>query len=238
LISPEVRVEGVAKSFGGLDVLRSVSFDVGAGEAVALLGRNGAGKSTLVRILCGTVIPDAGKVVLHGHLQTGSASRFVGHVLADERSWYWRLTGHENVEFFAALHGLTPREAAERSTELLARVGLSAARDQLFGQYSSGMRLRLGIARALIAEPPILLLDEPTRSLDIPARRELWDELAEMRAGGVALLVVTHDVHEAAQIADRALLLHDGAVIELPAAVSAETLEAAVLDRLGSTLAS
>jgi ABC-2 type transport system ATP-binding protein len=238
LISPtvaEVAVEGLAKSFADLQVLRSVSFAVEAGESVALLGRNGAGKSTLVRILCGTVLPDRGTVRLHGEPHVGEPSRHVGHVLPDERSWYWRLTGQQNLEFFAALHGLSRAAARARAAVLLERIGLANAAGQRFGEYSSGMRLRLGIARAQIAEPPILMLDEPTRSLDIPARHELWRELRAMAAAGTAILLVTHDVHEAASAAHRCLLLEDGELAELPEHARADELEAAVLERIGST---
>ena len=92
--------------------------------------------------------------------------RSIGFLLANERSWYWRLTGRHNLEFFAALYGLSKKARKQRTTELLEEVGLADAADRPFGEYSSGMRLRLSLARALVPSPPVLLLDEPTRSLD------------------------------------------------------------------------
>jgi ABC-2 type transport system ATP-binding protein len=167
-----------------------------------------------MRILGTTIIADSGEASVAGHdVRTAARAvrRSVGFLLADERSWYWRLTGRHNLEFFAALYGLTRNESRKRADTLLEEVGLADAADRPFSGYSSGMRLRLSLARALLSTSAVLLLDEPTRSLDPVATRDfryLVKRLAEQRRA--AVLVATHDLHEAAAIASRVLLLVDG----------------------------
>jgi len=216
-LSPQgISVTAVSKRFGPVSALTDVSFEVACGEVVVLLGPNGSGKSTLLRILGTTIIADAGEARVAGYdVKTDGRAvrRSVGFLLADERSWYWRLTGRHNLEFFAALHGFSPKNCRERAGELLEEVGLSEAADRLFSGYSSGMRLRLSLARALLSSSLVLLLDEPTRSLDPIATRdfrELVKRMAQQRQA--AVLVATHDLHEAAAIADRVLVLVDGRV--------------------------
>ena len=137
-------------------------------------------------------------------------------MLPDERSWYWRLTGRHNLEFFGALNGLRRAAAAERADELLAEVGLQEAGSRRFDGYSSGMRVRLSLARALISRPPVLLLDEPTRSID-PAGAKQFRELVRSIAAGqeAAVLIATHDLHEAAQLASRSVVLSQGRISEI-----------------------
>lgn len=214
-----VSVQEVTKRFGSVTALDRVSFDVAPGEVVALLGANGAGKSTLLRILGTTVICDSGDATVAGHSVTKASAevrRSIGFLLADERSWYWRLTGRHNLEFFAALYGLPREERARHVERLLREVGLSEAADRSFGGYSSGMRLRLSLARALLPEPPVMLLDEPTRSLDPVATKHFRDlilHIAEQRE--TAVLIATHDLHEAAAVASRVLILAKGRLAEV-----------------------
>jgi ABC-2 type transport system ATP-binding protein len=208
----------VTKRFAAVTALDRVSFDVAPGEVVALLGANGAGKTTLLRILGTTVICDSGDATVVGQSVTtapAAVRRSIGFLLADERSWYWRLTGRHNLEFFAALHGLRRKEGARRVDRLLDEVGLSEAADRPFRGYSSGMRLRLSLARALMPEPPVMLLDEPTRSLDPIATKHFRDlilRVAEQRE--TAVLIATHDLHEAAAVALRVLILAEGRLAE------------------------
>ena len=227
-----VEVSHVEKSFGAVRALRGVSFQLAAGEVAVLVGANAAGKSTLLRILGTTLLPDAGTVRVAGHDVTASPARvrrIVGLMIGDERSWYWRLTGRKNLEFFAVLHGLNRRHAAERAGALLSQVGLADAADRRFDGYSSGMRARLSLARSLISEPEVLLLDEPTRSLDPTAAatfRETVTRLARERSATV--LFVTHDLHEAAEVATRTIGLAAGLV----AFDTRERLSATELERL------
>lgn len=225
----------MCKRFGPVTALADVDLDVRAAEIVALLGPNGAGKSTLLRILGTTVLPDRGDISVAGRnvvTSAGDARRAIGFCLADERSWYWRLTGRQNLEFFAILHGLRRRAAQARAEELLELVGLADAAGRPFRNYSTGMRLRLSVSRALLAEPPVLLLDEPTRSLDPVATanfRELLQGIVHIRRP--AVLLATHDLHEASSVASRILILSQGRVrAELPGMTEPAELERALLD--------
>ncbi len=226
-----VHARGVTKRFGSVTALDDVDLDVAAGEVVALLGANGAGKSTLLRILSTTVLPDEGTAWVAGHdvvAEPLAARRTLGVALGDERSWYWRLSGRHNLEFFAVLYGMGRRQARRRVEVLLREVGLSDAAERRFDGYSAGMRARLSLARALVAAPPVLLLDEPTRSLDPVAANE-FRVLIKALAGeqGRAILFTSHDLHEAADTADRVALLSAGRV----AAMEAKFTDAAALER-------
>jgi ABC-2 type transport system ATP-binding protein len=213
-----VSVRQLVKRFGTVTALDGVSFDVAPGQVVALLGANGAGKTTLLRILGTTVICDSGDAIVAGHSVTKAPAAVrasIGFLLPEERSWYWRLTGRHNLEFFAALYRLPRKEGRRRVEALLGEVGLLHAADRSFGGYSSGMRLRLSLARALLPEPPVMLLDEPTRSLDPVATkhfRDLMLQIAEQRE--TAILLATHDLHEAAAVASRVLILTEGVLSE------------------------
>jgi ABC-2 type transport system ATP-binding protein len=229
-----VSVSGVIKQFGSVTALAGVDLAVAEGEIVALLGPNGAGKSTLLRILGTTVLADDGTAKVAGHDVVDAPTevrRAVGIMLGNERSWYWRLTGRHNLEFFGMLHGLARAEARERTRRLLEQVGLENDADRLFAGYSSGMRARLSLARALISEPRVLLLDEPTQNLDpvvAATFRELVGGLARER--GVGTLLVTHDLHEAAAVADRIAGLVAGRIaFHRDRGASPDELEAALL---------
>ncbi len=211
-----VRVVGLEKSFRGHVALRGVDLEVPWGGIVALLGPNGAGKSTLLRILGTTVLPDRGRAEVAGHdvvADPGAARRCLGMVLGEERSWYWRLSGRDNLQFFAALHGLRRSAARARAAELLDGVGLTEAADRRFDRYSSGMRARLSLARALLCEPPVLLLDEPTRTLDPVAASSFREEVRRQADAGRAVLFATHDLHEAAAVASRVVMMVGGSVV-------------------------
>jgi ABC-2 type transport system ATP-binding protein len=208
------RLAGVVKSFRGRSVLTDVELGVAAGEVVAIIGHNGSGKTTLLRILATTVLPDEGGVEVVGIdaiRHPLKARQKLGVTLADERAWYWRLSGRENLEFFAALHGMGRQEAASKTTALLERVGMTDAADRNFGEYSSGMRLRLSLGRALLGDPQLLLLDEPTRSIDPPGAAEFRQTIrAQVRDTGAGVLMASHDLDEVCELADRAVLLQAG----------------------------
>jgi ABC-2 type transport system ATP-binding protein len=217
-----ITVREVRKRFRDVQALDGVSLDVAPGEVVAVLGPNGAGKSTMIRILSTTVIPDSGSATVAGHDVVRDA------MVADERSHYWRISGRRNLVFFAALVGLPRRQAAARAEVLLDAVGLTGAADRPVFGYSSGMRARLSLARALLADPPFLLLDEPTRNLDPLATvrfRESSVRLATERQTGI--LFATHDLHEAVAIATRIVVLAAGRIV---LEASARGLDAARLE--------
>lgn len=234
-MQPVIEMCGVAKRFGHTVALDHVDLTVGPGELVALLGPNGAGKSTLTRILATIVLPDIGTAKVCGHdvvSQSARVRRSIGVTLSEERSWYWRLSGRRNLEFFAALYGFNRRDAAERSAALLHQLDLSEAADRRFDGYSAGMKARLSLARALLPDPPVLLLDEPTRSLDPVATavfREVLRDLVQKQHK--AVLLTTHDLHEAANLATRIVFLVKGRISNTAAGdTSAETLEKLLLE--------
>jgi ABC-2 type transport system ATP-binding protein len=227
-----IEVRELSKRFGSVLALDGVTLDVAEGEVVALLGANGAGKTTLLRVLATTVIADSGVARIDGHdVRTAAraARACVGVVLGDEHSWYWRLSGRRNLEFYAALYRLTAKPAVVRADELLDQYGLAEAADRPVSEYSSGMRMRLGLARALLAKPAVLLLDEPTRSLDLEGRTAFRVELSVLsRQHGVTTLLATHELDDAREAADRAVLLIDGRV--------ADTASRGEVDRLADRL--
>jgi ABC-2 type transport system ATP-binding protein len=229
-----IQVRGVVKRYGDVLALDEVDMDVTPGTVVALLGPNGAGKSTLVRILATTVLPDKGSVSIMGHDVTTEAQKArdcLGLMLGNERSWYWRLNGRRNLEFFAALYGMSRAAATTRTDGLLRDVGLAEAADRRVGEYSSGMRARLALARALLREPPVLVLDEPTQNLDPVAGAKFRDivlRLAEDR--GSSVLLTTHNLHEAAALAKEVVMLAAGRVVSTKrSTTSAADLEATML---------
>ncbi len=195
-----------------------VSFDVHAGEFFGLLGPNGAGKTTLLKILATFVLPDEGDVSIDGfdvrHGATQVRAR-VAPVIANERSLYWRLTARENLELFAHLWRVQRHEIQPRVTDALDVVGLTDTGRKMVGQFSSGMLQRLLIARALLAQPRVLLLDEPTRSLDPVSAREfrrfLRDELAARR--NCAVIIATHNADEALELCTRVGVMNAGRLL-------------------------
>jgi ABC-2 type transport system ATP-binding protein len=189
---------------------------VDPGECVALVGPNGAGKSTLLRVLATLVLPNAGVATVLGHDVVRDATavrRLIGVTTSDDRSFFWRLSGLENLLFFARLQGMSRVEGERRSIDLLARLGLEDAAQRRFSGYSSGMRQRLAIARALLHAPSVLLLDEPTANLDLEHRGQVGDLLRETLAGGATTaLIASHDAGLAVSLAGRLVRLDHGRV--------------------------
>lgn len=197
--------------------LRGLSLRVAAGEVVGLLGPNGSGKSTTLKLVSTVLLPDRGRLLVQGHdiLRAGSeVRRSVGYALASERSFFPRLTIRENLEFFAALESMKKREAVARVRSLLPQVGLMDDANKQAMKLSSGMYQRLAIARALIKKPAVLLLDEPTRSLDAAATIEIWKLMRRIADDGVSVLVATHNFEEATTVCDRVALLQRGELID------------------------
>lgn len=195
-----------------VDVIRDVSFHVEVGEVVGLVGPNGAGKSTLIRIIGGLLEPSSGSVFIDGEEVANNKSSQKGRLglmLEGERGLYTRLTGSQNLEFFAVMSGLKRADAVDRAAYLMDQMDLATGDKLVFG-YSSGMRLRLSIARALLGDPPLVLLDEPTRSLDPVASTEIGALLRRMAAEGHAVMVSNHRLDEVVAVCDRILAIVDG----------------------------
>jgi ABC-2 type transport system ATP-binding protein len=221
-----VEVEGIRRGYrrpGGLlrrrppevPALAGVSFAVAGGETYGLLGPNGAGKTTMIRILATLLLPSAGSARVLGYDvadRPGQVRRRVGYVFGGDRGLYDRLSAVDNLRYFAELYGVPAREQRHRIAALLDQVGLAErGRDRVEG-YSRGMRQRLHIARGLLHDPPVLLLDEPSIGLDPVSARELRGTVAALAAAGKTVLLTTHYLYEADELCDRIAVLRNGSI--------------------------
>ena len=201
---------------GPVEALCGVTLSVERGEFFGLFGPNGAGKSTLIRCLTTLIIPTGGQATVMGFdvlSQADKVRQNIGLVFANENSFYGRLTGRQNLEFFAALYGLSRAASRRRIEELLALFGIGSP-DRQYQECSAGAKQRLLLARALLHDPPVLLLDEPAKSLD-PLQIARLHALLQgelQRRQGKTILFTTHQVEEAAQLAGRAAILHRGTI--------------------------
>ena len=205
------------KTKAPVEALRDVSFDVYRGEIFGLIGRNGAGKTTLTKIVATLVQPTQGTVTVNGFDSVDDDEKVrmqVGLSGAEERSFYWRLTSEQNLLFFARLYGLGDRVAKQRIVALFAQLELEDVRRKRFGELSTGNKQRLAVARALLPAPPVLLLDEPTRSLDPLAAsrmRELIKTLARQDPP-VTILFTSHNLAEVETLCSRVAILSSGEI--------------------------
>ncbi|MDR7277359.1 ABC transporter ATP-binding protein [Catenuloplanes atrovinosus] len=208
-----IKVSGLRKSYGKLDVLKGVDLAVAPGSIFALLGSNGAGKTTVVRILATLLRADGGRASVHGFdvaSEPGRVRRSVsltGQFAAVDEI----LTGRENLIMIGKLRRVRdPRAVAD---DLLARFSLTDAGGRPVATYSGGMRRRLDIAMSLIGDPPVIFLDEPTTGLDPEARIEVWKEIQKLAGGGTTVFLTTQYLEEAEKLADRIAILHQGTII-------------------------
>ena len=239
--------DGVEKRFGRIVALRGIGFTIEPGESISILGANGAGKSTLLRILAGLSRPSAGllkaqTVGADTELSRDELRGAVGYV-GHQTLVYGELSARENLDFAARLHGRTP--SREQIDRVLEGVALLDVADRRAGTFSRGMAQRLSIARAIIHEPTILLLDEPFTGLDETSAGRLSSQLATLREGGRSIVLVTHDPRRAVELSDRALILHRGEIRATPSratpsldAESADSFELAALRETLTRLAS
>lgn len=205
---------GLSRSFGPREVLLDVNLRVPRGSLIALVGSNGAGKTTLMKILATLLAPTTGTAKILGQdvlTSPMACRRSIGYAPADERSFHGRLTVLQNLEFFAALHGIAAKDSRTRAEVLLAALGLEKHGRTRFAELSSGMKQSLSMIRSLLHDPPILLLDEPTRSLSPDLAFRVWDLLAGLvHQGGKTILLATHSLREAESVADEMAILHQG----------------------------
>ena len=233
-----VRVRGLRKRYGDRAVLDGVDLDVAAGSVCALLGPNGAGKTTAVRVLTTLLRPDGGSVEVAGVdvvTRPREARRRIG-LVGQQPAVDDVLGARENLELFGRLHHLDRRAARRRAGELLQQVGLADTGSKPVRQFSGGMRRRLDIAAGLVLAPQVLFLDEPTTGLDPAGRRDVWEALRALVAGGTTVLLTTQYLDEAEQLADDVCVLDGGRVVargtpgELTAAIGGDRLELVVGD--------
>lgn len=201
-----------------IEALRGVDLEIDRADTFGLLGPNGAGKTTLLKTLAGLVLPDAGRIMMNGTDVTGKPGDIRGrlmYVFGEERSLNWRLTGWDNLKFYTALFEVPRRDANARVAEVLETVGLTDFARERVMKYSTGMRHRLVIARGLLADADILLLDEPTRSLDPASAKRLWDFIKDTLVGqlGRTVVIATHNMEEAAYLCSKVAILNQGVVV-------------------------
>ncbi len=217
---------GLTRRFGDVTAVDALDLTVERGEVVGLLGHNGAGKTTTVRLLNGVLAPSAGSARVLGFdpMHDGVALRRRCGVSTETPSVDERLSGRAGLRFFAEVFDVPPARVERRIDELLAAFDLSAAADQRVGTYSKGMRQRLTLARALLHEPELLFLDEPSSGLDPVAARAVDERIAGLRDAGTTVLLCTHNLAQAQGLCDRVVVLEHGAVVAsgAPAALAAE----------------
>jgi ABC-2 type transport system ATP-binding protein len=196
--------------------LDGISLAIEEGEVRGLLGPNGAGKTTLVKVLSTVLLPTAGSASVMGHdveHETAAVRPLIGIVLGGDRGLYWRLTGRQNLEYWAALYKVPPQITRDRVTGLLDRVGLGERGDYLVETYSRGMKQRLHLARSLVADARVLFLDEPTTGMDPIAARQFRELVGQLRAEGRTILLTTHDMVEAETVCDKVTLIDHGRIV-------------------------
>ncbi|MDG2161798.1 MAG: ATP-binding cassette domain-containing protein [Acidimicrobiales bacterium] len=215
-VRPAVEAEGLVRTFGDVMAVDGIDLSVSSGEVFGFLGPNGAGKSTVVRMLTTLLRPTAGTATVGGHdVVSGSAAvrRTIGVALQDA-AIDPLMTGHELIRLQSVLHGIPRAVARARGAELLERVGLTAAAGRRVGTYSGGMRRRLDLAMALVHQPEILFLDEPTTGLDPTSRQALWAEVRRLNTEhGTTVFLTTQYLEEADQLADRIAIIDAGKLV-------------------------
>ncbi len=204
--------QSVGKPFTAVD---NLSLSVKAGEVLALLGPNGAGKTTTVRMLSAVLAPTAGQARVAGYDVVKSAPqvrRVVG-MLTEAPGLYLRMQAIEYLDFFGQLYGLSPQVRRARALQLMERFGMADALEQRLSEYSKGMRQKLALIRAMLHDPAVLLLDEPTSAMDPHSARQVRDAIAELRRDQRAIVLCTHNLPEAEQLADRIAIIRRGQII-------------------------
>jgi ABC-2 type transport system ATP-binding protein len=232
-----VVASGVSRSFGALTAVSDVSFSLPAGAIVGLVGSDGAGKTTLLRMLAALLPPDAGTVAVAGRnvLRERSAVKELIGYMPQRFGLYQDLTVAENLDFFMDIYGITGEERRRRRDRYLGFSNLLPFTDRRAGDLSGGMKQKLGLACVLVHEPRVLILDEPTNGVDPVSRQEFWQILAEMKQGGMTILVSTAYLDEGERC-DRLLLMHNARILAdaSPAEVRAgsASLEEAMIRRI------
>jgi ABC-2 type transport system ATP-binding protein len=221
-----IKLQNIVKEFDDITAVDELSFEVKPGELFGLLGPNGAGKTTTIKILTGLLQPTSGEASVGGldiKNSLGQIKEMIG-VCPQEPAFYPYLTGKENVELFGNLHGMSKSKIKERTEELLVKVGLVEGATRNAGKYSGGMVRRISLVMALINDPDIAFLDEPTVAMDVQSRRATWDFIRDLKKQGKTIILTTHYIEEAELLCDRVGIIDNGKLIALdtPKALMAE----------------
>ena len=212
---PAIVVSGLERAFGEFQAVQGIDLSVADGEIYGFLGPNGAGKTTTVRMLTTLLLPTGGRASVAGHDVVGEARRVratIG-VALQEAALDPLMTGRELIRLQATLQGLPPVEGRKRADSLLERVDLAAAADRRVGTYSGGMQRRLDLAAALVHEPRVLFLDEPTTGLDPVSRKTIWEEVRALNDDGTTVFLTTQYLEEADQLADNVGIIDNGRIV-------------------------
>jgi ABC-2 type transport system ATP-binding protein len=212
---PAIVVEGLERAFGDVLAVRGIDLAVEEGEIYGFLGPNGAGKTTTVRMLTTLLLPTGGRAAVAGHDVVAEARAVRGSigVALQEAALDPLMTGRELIRLQATLQGLPPAEGRRRADALLERVGLEGAADRRVGGYSGGMKRRLDLAAALVHEPRVLFLDEPTTGLDPVSRKTIWEEVRALNEDGTTVFLTTQYLEEADQLADNVGIIDNGRIV-------------------------
>jgi ABC-2 type transport system ATP-binding protein len=212
-----IKIDGLVKRFGEVTAVDGLSLKIREGEIFGLLGPNGAGKSTTINILSGLVEPTSGSATVGGYdivKQVSKVRSLIG-VCPQHSAYYKYLTGRENIHMFGELHGMERGLIKERTADLIDNIGLVEAADRKAGGYSGGMVRRVNLAMALVHDPQIAFLDEPTVGMDPQSRRATWGFIEEFRERGRTVILTTHYIEEAEELADRVGIIDNGKLIAL-----------------------
>jgi sodium transport system ATP-binding protein len=237
-----IQVEGLSKSFGKVKAVQNVSFSAADGQITGLLGPNGAGKSTTLRMLYTLLKPDNGTAQIDGHEVTKAPVEVQSHigVLSDAQGLYPRLTTRENIRYFGHLHGLNGEALERQIDQLLMMLDMQPIADRRTEGFSTGERLKVAIARALVHDPKNVLLDEPTNGLDVKSTRAMRQFIRRLRETGKCILLTSHIMQEVAALCDHIVIISGGIVsaqgspAELLRKTGKDNLEDAFIEAIGS----
>jgi len=213
---PAIRVHDLTRRFGGFTAVRAISFEVARGEVFGFLGANGAGKTTAIKMLTGLLLPTSGDARVAGfdvYRETESIRRHIGY-MSQRFSLYEDLTVRENIELYGGIYGLSDERIAARSADLIERLGLREARDTLVASIPLGWKQKLAFSVAVIHDPAVVFLDEPTSGVDPITRRQFWEMIYTAAARGITVFVTTHYMDEA-EYCDRVSIMVDGGIAAL-----------------------